>query len=113
MGGCRTAAVNPGGGISKMDVTAIPRGARGGGGGGLLDKDKIRRHNKSEQGLKEGKTNKTTKRASRGQTSATKQMTKNRNMAQSLWKHQETRPKQTEITKRLNKSSYFSPMAVT
>jgi hypothetical protein len=55
MGGCRTAVVRsiPGcGGIRKKDVTAIPRGGKG---GGVLDKDKIRRGGKSEQGLKEVK----------------------------------------------------------
>jgi hypothetical protein len=43
------------GGISKRDVTAIPKGGGGGGWWVVLDKDKIRRGNKSEQGLKEVK----------------------------------------------------------
>lgn len=67
-----------GGGISKKDVTAIPRG---GGWEGVRQ----RQNKKRRQVGTRPEGSKTTKRASGGETSA-KQMTKNRNMAQSVGK---------------------------
>ncbi len=67
------------GGIRKKDVTAIPRGGKGGGGVRQRQNKKRRQVGTRPEGSK------TTKRASGGETSA-KQMTKNRNMAQSVGK---------------------------